>query len=82
MKQKLIRYILRALNAADPLPLPQGALVSVVESMAKPEEPTESDIMEAVKELQGIKWIQGATDPVMGVSWSLTVAGVHQARKL
>jgi hypothetical protein len=62
--------------------LPEGALVSAVEGLAKPEEPSRSDIMEAVKELQDFKWIQGATDPLMGMSWSLTVAGMHQARKL
>lgn len=82
MKQRLMQLILKALNAADGMPMPESALVSAVQGLARPADPTDGDVLDALKECQALKWVEGVSDVLTGRSWTLTTSGTHRARKL
>ena len=82
MKKHLKQFVLLALRACDGLPMPQSALVQAVKQLARPGEPTTSDVMEAVKDVETEGYAQGASDDISETTWTLTTKGVHKARTL
>ena len=82
MKQHLKKFILLALNACDGMPMPQSALIGAVQSMARPGQPTVSDVVDALMDVEADGYANGATDDIAGKSWTLTTKGVHKARNL
>jgi hypothetical protein len=82
MKQALKRFILITLNQCDGLPLPEAALISAVESLARPGRPTEADIQDALKDVESSGYVAGVSDDLTGRSWTLTTTGTHKARQL
>lgn len=77
-----MRILLLALNATDGLPMPESALVSAVQVGARPDEPTWSDVKEAIRDAEAEQWICGVDDRLTGRTWTLTEKGTHRARKL
>ena len=76
------RFILRALMAAYPTPLPGEALDAAVRTGVNPR-PLMSDVELAKRDLEARGMIVGTRDPVDdSVSWALTPAGVIQAKPL
>lgn len=71
-----------ALNAADGMPMPESALVAAVQLGASPDDPTRSDVREAVRDAEAEGWILGVDDKLTGRTWSLTEKGTHKARQL
>lgn len=83
MKAKLKRGILLVLSAWAGLPMPEGSLVSAVQSHARMERPTEGDVLDALKDCEAEGYVSGATDEFSGErSWTLTDKGVHKARQV
>jgi len=77
------RGVVLVLHAWDGLPMPEGALVSAVQAHARPLTPTESDVLEAVKDCEATGLVVGVTDEFTRErTWSLTAKGEHQARQL
>lgn len=78
------KNILRALNAADGVPLPQSALVQVVQSLSLPDRPTMGDVLDALRSAEGKSLVAGASDKdgINETSWTLTDKGTHKARQL
>lgn len=82
MRAKLKRGILLVLGAWE-RPMPEGSLVSAVQSHARPSQPTESDVVDALKECESEGFVTGVTDDFTKErSWSLTTQGEHKARQL
>ena len=83
MKAKLFRAILRALAQCDGVPMPESALISAVNLLCRPEEPTNGEITDAIKDLSESCYIDGVTDELMGGHvWQITPKGVLKARAL
>ena len=84
MKAKLKRSILLVLLACDGMPMPEAALLSAVALNARPDEPTDDDIGNALKDCQAEGFVLGATDDFSKErTWSLAEPkGVHKARQL
>jgi hypothetical protein len=74
--------ILRALNAAGGVPLPESGLVRVVQKLSAPEAPSIADVLDALKFVESKKYADAATVDLEERSWTLTTAGIHKARKL
>ena len=77
-----MRLILLALQAADGMPMPESALVSAVQNLARPGDPTDGDVVDALKEAEHRGYAAGLTDDLAGRSWTLTTAGKHKARSI
>ena len=75
------RDILRVLNAADGVPMPESALVRGVQALAVPEKPSIADVLDALKVVEG-KYADCASVDLEERSWTLTTAGIHKARKI
>lgn len=72
-----------ALAACDGVPMPSGALESAVGLLARPADPTRSDIVEAIKDCEAEGFCSGVTDTFsQEVTWTLSGKGVHKAREL
>jgi hypothetical protein len=82
MKSWLKRSLLAVLQAADAVPMPEGALIEAVRIHARPRQPTDSDVLAALQELETAHYVAGATDDIEGRTWTLTVKGIHKARQL
>lgn len=82
MKNHLKKFILLALQACDGLPMPQTALVSAVQGLARPGVPTQADVCEALKSVEADGYCSGAADDMTETTWTLTTKGVHKARSL
>lgn len=82
MKNHLKKFILRALQACDGLPMPQSALISAVQGMARPGQPTQGDVIEALKDVEADGYCSGAADDMQETTWTLTTKGIHKARQL
>ena len=82
MKNHLKRFILLALNACDGLPMPEPALVSAVQLLARPGLPTASDVRDALKAVEAEGYVNGASDDLNETTWTLTNKGIHKARQL
>jgi len=83
MNPKLFRAILISLLQCDGIAMPEAALISSAQILSRPAEPTDGDILNALKELEGRRLVEGVTDGLMLTrSWTLTTDGTHAARKL
>jgi hypothetical protein len=82
MKAQLKKFILLSLNACDGLPMPQSALVGAVQNLARPGQPTKSDVEDALKAVEREGFCEGVSDEFSETTWTLTTKGIHQARKL
>lgn len=82
MRKKLERLVLLALNACDGLPMPEDSLVAAVQVMSRPETPTRSDVLDAIKAAEVDGFAQGANDALTSTTWTLTTKGTHKARQL
>jgi hypothetical protein len=83
MKSRLKRGLLRALQACDGVPMPESALVSAARILARPAQPTEADVIEALREVEAGGYAAGLTDDLTQErSWTLTARGAHKARQL
>jgi len=83
MRKKLVRLLLLAIHACDGMPMPEAALISAVQNLARPEQPTQSDILEALKEAEEQQYASGVSDSFLQErTWTLTALGIHQARKV
>ena len=83
MKNHLKKFILLALQACDGLPMPQSALIGAVQNLARPGQPTQSDVVEAIKAVEADGYVCGVSDDISETSWTLTIPrGVHKARQL
>jgi hypothetical protein len=79
--QQLQRRALLSLLAMDERPMPEDALIDAIRLEIRPR-PTLSDAQLAVQHLERLKLVQGVTDPIMGVTYTLTTAGAHKAREI
>jgi hypothetical protein len=76
------RFVLRALNRTEGLPMPDDTLDDAVRRAVVPV-PLKSDIQQAKHELEESDFIQGKKDELDGqVTWSLTGKGQHKAAQL
>lgn len=82
MRQHLKKFILLALNACDGLPMPEPALISAVQNLAAPGQPTQADVKEALRAIEADGYAQGASDDIAETTWTLTTRGLHKARSL
>lgn len=82
MNRQLKRDLLRALLACDGLPMPESSLMAAVALLARPLEPTQSDILTALKEVEAAGYVSGLSDDLDERSWTLTPKGAHRARTL
>jgi hypothetical protein len=77
------KNILRALNAAAGVPLPESALVRAVQNLSPPEKPTVGDVLAALQRVETKKLVEGVSEELMETTWTLTYpTGAHKARKL
>jgi hypothetical protein len=83
MKAKLLRAILISLLQCDGVPMPESALIAAAQILCRPVEPTDGDVRDQIKTLQGDGYIEGVTDELTQErTWSLTTKGTHKARQL
>lgn len=82
MRTHLKKFILQALHACDGLPMPQAALIGAVQNLARPGQPTQADVLDALKAVEADGYVNGAADDIMDTTWTLTTRGVHKARNL
>jgi hypothetical protein len=81
-RAELEKNILLALNAADGVPMPESALVRGVQVLSRPDAPSISDVLDALKFVESKKYADAASVDLEERSWTLTTAGIHKARKL
>jgi hypothetical protein len=83
MKSKLKHCLLAVLHACDGLPMPETALLSAVHLHARPERPSDSDILDALVDLESKGYAAGLTDGLTNErTWTLTGKGTHKAREM
>ena len=83
MKTKLKRSLLAVLHACDGLPMPETALLSAVHLHARPERPSDSDILDALHDLETQRYADAVTDELTNErTWTLTAKGTHKARQM
>lgn len=82
-KTEIKQFILRALEAADGVPMQDAALAQAVRAGMQPTPPPEGDINAAKRELEMSGYIHGTEDDMdKSVSWTLTPKGKHKAKQL
>lgn len=81
-KANLAIAVLRTLQACDGIPMPESALVSAVQLGQRHAEPTATDVMVAVRDVEAEGLAQGISDTLTGKSWTLTEKGSHRAKQL
>ena len=82
-KTEIKQFILRALEAADGVPMPDAALVQAVRAAMQPTPPPDGDINAAIREQSLNGWIHGSEDDMdKTVSWTLTPKGRHKAKQI
>ena len=74
------RFALRALLRMDGTPMPDAALRDSIEIACA--RPAVSEVDLALNELESVRLISRADDPITGRTWTLTTAGEHKARQL
>jgi hypothetical protein len=79
--KNLKQNILKALEACDGLPIPEVSLHAAVQILARPHQPTQSDVQAAMRTLENEQFIAGVSDSIIGTSWTLTPKGVHKTRQ-
>lgn len=82
-RAEIEKNLLRVLNAADGVPLPESALVRATQTMCAPEKLPIGDVMNALNAAQDVGLVFGASDPdgIEETTWTLTTKGIHKARK-
>ena len=76
------RFILKAVLAMGTTPMPDAALIDAVLHGVVPR-PMKSDVVMVRDELQDLDFIIGTKDPVDdAISWTLTISGTLQAKRL
>ena len=82
MKSKLKRSLLAVLNACEGLPFPETALLTAGRLHARPLHPTDTDLLQALRELETQGFVAGITDELTHErTWMLTTKGTHRARE-
>ena len=82
MKAKLKRSILAVLHACDGLPMPETALLTGVHLHARPERPSDSDIHDALRDVELKGYAAAVTDELTHErTWTLTDKGTHRVRE-
>lgn len=74
--------VLKALEACDGVPMPEGALVSAVCIGVRQLNPKPAEVLAAVAAMEAIGFVQGLEDALIGKSWTLTEKGSHRAKQL
>ena len=83
MKLKPKRSILAVLNACDGVPAPEIALLSAVRLHVQPDRPSESDILDALNEVESKRFAAAVTDELTNErTWTLTAKGTHAVRQI
>ena len=83
MKSKLKRSLLAVLHACDGLPVPETALLSAAHLHVRPERPSDSDILDALHEIESKSYAAAVTDELTNErTWTLTAKGTHKARQM
>lgn len=84
MSAKIIKAILVSLLKCDGQPMPEEALVTAAQLLCRPDDPTEGDVFNQMKELVSQRLIEGATDELTRERfWALTTPkGLMKARQL
>jgi hypothetical protein len=57
-------------------------LIGAVQSLARPADPTDADVRDAIKDAEGRRYVSGLSDDLAGTSWTLTETGKHKVRGL
>lgn len=81
-QRELIGKILRVLQAADEAPMPESGLISATQVLARPDQPTIGDVVEALKSAQAKQFVAGASDDLTETWYVLTTKGKLKARQL
>jgi len=82
MKTKLKRSLLAVLNACEGLPFPESALLTAGRLHARPYRPTDSDLLDALQDLERQGFAAAITDELTNErTWMLTTKGTHRARE-
>jgi len=83
MKSKLKRSLLAVLHACDGLTMPETALLSAVHLHARPERPSDGDIIDALHDIEIKGFAAAVTDELTNErTWTLTAKGTHRAREM
>ena len=81
MKSKLKRSLLAVMNVCEGLPFPETALLTAARLHARPQRPTDSDLSDALQELEEQGFAAAITDELTNErTWMLTPKGTHRAR--
>jgi len=82
-KAEIKQFVLRALEAADGVPMPDAALMQAIRAAMQPSPPPEGDIHAAIREQSMNGWIHGTEDMMTReMTWTLTPKGQHKAKQL
>jgi len=82
MKPKLKCSLLAVLDACDGLPFPEPALLMAARTHARPDRPTDGDLLNALRELELHGYAGAVTDELTSErTWTLTAKGIHRARQ-
>ena len=80
---KILRALLVSLHQCSGVPMPEAALLSAAQTLCRPAEPTDGDVLDALKDLQSRRLVDGVSDDLMGTRvWVLTPEGTLKARQL
>ena len=83
MKSKLKRSLLAVLSACERLPFPEMALLTAGRLHARPGRPTDSDLIDALLDLERQGFAAAITDELTNErTWMLTAKGTHRAREV
>ncbi len=83
MNTKIIRAILICLLQCDGIPMPESNVIMATQLLCRTDNPTEDDVRERLRDLEGQQYISGATEPLTKErTWTLTTKGIHKARQL
>ncbi len=83
MKIRLKRSILAVLHACDGLPMPETALIGAVHLHIRPDRPSDSDILDALQDVEVKSYASAVTDELTQErTWTLTAKGTHKARQM
>jgi hypothetical protein len=83
MKIKLMRAILVSLLQCAGQPMPEAALVTAAQILCRPDEPTDDDVLDKLKDCRALGLVFGETNEITSErSWTLTDKGSHQAKKM
>lgn len=83
MSAKLIRAILVSLLQCAGQPMPEDALIEASRLACRPQQLTDADVRDKMRDLEALQFISGALDELTQErTWTLTDKGVHKARQL